>query len=831
MVEGEGVGRYLERALELIAVWVLMVSATGMISALMGHFLVAQVLLLACALTGGYAWYTKKTALQTRAHLDWRHLLLLTLMCLFFRLPAYHYVLGGQDEGVYVNIAHHIAQTGGVNVVDVPLERMGDSPLAKTYLAENRGSAYLPGIYAFNKTDARLEFQFYHLFPVWMAIFASVFGSTFEVYALTFLSWLSVIFMYRLALVVSDSKRAALIAGVLLAANPLHAFFSKFPVTEVPALAFSLLGFAYLAKYRAYADSRMAWRWLCISALGFGCMFSTRISGFMYMPFVIALAVASSIKDPRRLLSRAMTFWALGVAGLFALSVWYGLRWSGHYSRDIYRLSFERLLGHRWRVGMAVVVVLVLGAWCALALMSRSENLRYRLSRAVVEPIRRAVGVIVALAVVAGLFKIYQLGWTDRFVHDPWLGERWHLAHAGWGSVVASSFFELFVYLGLLLPAGIWLLMRRQQDQNVEFLRIFAAGFLVYALLLQWTVPYGPYYARYLVSEVVPYLGLFVVLVWSGMRPGAWRTVASWLLGLSVAYMTYASAAQLGKSENDELYSSLKQLLAPVDSSDLVLMTSLSPGWPASAQIKTPVVYTLGRTVISVSDKSLANHVYIAALDAVYDDVFLMSTSPTAPGEFEPVGSTHIKIWSYDRSFFYPSHFGLSVEKKIYLYRVARSILPLSQPQQLSSQGSWGQLLVAGWSAPESWGTWSEGKRSELVMDARQMPYAPHGIRLHFEANVLVTPNHRRQRIFISLNGDKVAERSVIYPQSSMAFDVDIPPGLGSAARKIEIGFDLPDAVRPASIGLGGDSRVLAIGLKSVTAFPLHPTPHQGDGL
>jgi hypothetical protein len=658
-----------------------------------------------------------------------------------------------------------------------------------------------------------------------MAIFAGLLGSTFEVYALTFLSWLSVVFIYRLALVVSDSRRVALVAGLLLSLNPLHVFFSKFPVTEIPALAFSLIGFSYLASYRAHPSSKMAWRWLWISVISFGCLFTTRISGFMYMPFIIALAVASAIKDPDRSLRKAMSLWGLAATGLFTVSVWYGLHWSGHYSRDIYRLSFERLFGHRWRVAMAVVVVLILGAWLAAVLMSRSERFRNTMSRFIVEPARRAVGPIVVLAILAGVFKIYQLGWTDRFLHDPWLGERWHLAHAGWGSVQASSFFALFVYLGLLLPAGMFLLVaRRQNNPSVEFLRLFAAGFLVYALLLQWTVPYGPYYARYLVSEVVPYLGLFVVLAWSGMRPGAGRTVSSWLLGVSLVYMAYASAAQLGKSENDELYGSLRQLLAPVDSSDLVLMTGLQPGWPAAPQLKTPMVYTFGRTVISVTDDSLANHAYIAALDARYDDVFLLSTSPAAPPGFEPVGSTHIRIWAYNRSFFYPSHFGMSVEKKLYLYRLARRIFPLAQVQQLDNRGAWNKLLTSGWNAPENWGTWSQGKQAELVMDTRQLPRASHGLRLHFEANVLVTVNHPHQRISVSLNGDPVVEQTVTYPDSTIAFDVGIPPHLADSARKLRYRFDLPDAIKPNAIGLGVDGRVLAIGLKSIEAYPEQAT-------
>lgn len=820
------VNERVDRWLELLVVWLLSASVLGLVTALAGCFLALQVCLASLLVTGTYAWCMRDRGSPSRVSPDWRHLALLTLVCLFFRLPAYHYVLGGQDEGVYVNVAHHLARTGGIEVQDTALEKLDDPSFKKTYLEENRRADYLPGVYLAEHSGPRLQFQFYHLFPVWMAIFEGLFGATFGIYALTFFSWLSIIFVYRLGLAVSGSPRAALVAGGLLAVNPLHAFFSKFPVTEVPALAFSLVGFTCLAIGRNEAMGAFRSRWLWLSAAAFGCLFVTRISGFMYMPFVLAAAMASAIGDPDRHLRRAMFGWCAAVTVFYALSVGYGLHWSGFYSRDIYGLSFARVFRGHWHAGVFSSAVAALGAWLIIAAAGRGGRARESMQRNLLVPAQHTIGMVVALGLGAGVFKIYQLGWTSHFVQDAWLGKRWHLAGSGWVAVEASSLFQLLVYMGPLLLAGVVMVFRRQNDPKVEFLRLFAAGFLVYASLLQWTVPYGPYYARYLLSENVPYLMLLVVLAWAGMAVG-WRKAAiSWFLGVSLLYMVVASAGQLGKSENAGLYDSLKRIIAPVGANDLILVTSLQPGWPEVSQIKTPLLYTFGREVVNVSDSSLNDHAYTAALDARFDDVFLLSTAPFAPQGFELVNSERMEVWSFARSFLFPHELMLNAEKRLYLYRLVRSVLPLSHMQAFNTRGAWNAWLISGWSTPESWGTWSLGNHAELSLDPRELPATAGGIRLHFEANVLVAPKHSRQRIGITLNGAPVAQRDVAFPQSNLDFDVDLPEGVLSATGKLIIGFDLPDAASPQAIGIGSDGRLLALGLKSVTAAPLNsPAP------
>lgn len=829
-MQSRHLGVRVDRLLELTVVWVLAVSVVGLLTTLTGHFLAPQVCIGATLLTGIYAWRVRGGEEAAARSPEWTHVVLLLLVCLFFRLPAFNYVLGGQDEGLYVNMAHYIERTGGIDVRDTALEKLQGSPFVDRYLSENRqvraysgplkGGSFVSGVYIDGPTDSGLSFQFYHLFPVWMAMFAGLFGGAFAVYGLTFFALLSVVFMHRLALAMTDSPRAALVAGMLLALNPLHAFFSKFPVTEVPTLALSLVGFTYLARFWGAGPSLRHKRWLLLSMLSFGALFATRISGFMYIPFFVALAVASAAVDTDRPRQRAMQFWVLGVTALYAVSVVYGLHWSNQYSHDIYRLSFERIFPRHWQTGVAALVALGLVIWLGLIALAQGRK-RVHVERFVVLPVQRVLGLVVLAGLALGIYKIYQLGWTSRFSGDPVLDTLWGLADSHWRALRASSLATLFVYLGPILPlAFLGIVLRRQGEPRHEFLRLFVAGFLVYALVLQWVVPYGPYYARYLLSEVVPYMLLFTVVVWARIPAGGARRALSITLAITLIYSAGATAAQLGKNESGGLYHSLTQLLAPVDSADVVLLDALDPGLPNNSELKTPVKFIFGLAAVTVSQASLANAAYLGALDARYDDVFLISPSAVPPQGFEYAGRTRIRVEAFEWNHSFPHKTFLREDMDLYLYRLATPMFPLGHEESFAAPGAWTNWLASGWSMPESAGIWSSGKHAEIAIDLRQLPHVKHGLRLSFKVAALVTPAYPRQRVQMRVNGVAIAPIAVIYPQKESRLQVIVSASDLDVRKKIHIDLDLPDATTPKALGINADERVLGIMLETLIISP-----------
>lgn len=817
-------GLMMDRLLVWTVVFAIVTSLVGLATTLAGVFHAPQVLLLSLVLTilcirklG--AGMTTLPGLAPRC----LHVVMLILVALIFRLPAYHYVLGGQDEGIYVNVGHYINDTGGIAVHDRIKQELEGSPFLDNYIAENQiiDGSYLAGVYKRSYKNGKLEFQFYHVFPVWMAVFDGIFGGTAGVYALTFLAIFSIVLFYRLALLLAGSYRAGLAAGGLLALNPLHAFFSKFPVTEVPTLCFALIGFLFLAAAWSSARGKREFRiWLSVSVLAFLCVFTTRISGFMYVPFFIALAWAALVFDTDRIRCRNLQFWAAGVTVVYLVSVAYGLVWSHSYSHDIYSLSFSPLLGVHWKGALAVIGVLVAVIWVLLAWLVRKEGVRARFGKWFERPVDWVPTIVVWGALLLGLVKIYRLAWTSHYASDPWLAAMWNLADAGRASVEASSLWTLAVFLGPFLVCAFLLLATiRKHEPRIAFLFWFVSGFFAYILLLQWVTPYIPYYGRYLLSELVPYTILFVVCIWSGLRPGLGRKLLTAVIVVSAIYATGLSAAQIGKNEYAGAYTELARAIAPVGPSDMVLLY-LQPNSPFDQdQIKTPLLYTFHRETVTVGPSDLSDAAYMAKLNSLCNNVFLLTEGGYAPAGFKLVTSTQFNIRRYQWNHTFPRKLGPPSDIVLNLYQMEHAQLPEKTPLGFVTNGAVIGWLESGWSAPEGWGTWSSGKQAILRIDSRELPDAK-SLSLHVEAKAFVEPQHPEQRISVAVNGQPAGRYTIHYPNKIFSMDIPLGQVDAESRRVFRVVFDLPDATSPQAIGVSADGRDLALALVSVSIEP-----------
>src|SRR5262249_9412998 len=185
------------------------------------------------------------------------------LIAACFRALPYLYIPGGQDQGIYVSMAPTYERTGSPFYVDslrITLQHLGlgkyydKYSIARTfpksaffydiahharYTKNKYEGWYLPGIYISDLEQSKYVFQFLPLHPIWMAIAGRILGWSNEVYALVCFSLFSIAALYYLTFELTRGRLLpSCLVGIFLATNPLHAFFSKFPVSEVVFLAF-----------------------------------------------------------------------------------------------------------------------------------------------------------------------------------------------------------------------------------------------------------------------------------------------------------------------------------------------------------------------------------------------------------------------------------------------------------------------------------------------------------------------------------------------------------------------------------------------------------------
>lgn len=124
-------------------------------------------------------------------------------------------------------------------------------------------------------------------------------------------------------------------------------------------------------------------------------------------------------------------------------------------------------------------------------------------------------------------------------------------------------------------------------------------------------------------------------------------------------------------------------------------------------------------------------------------------------------------------------------------------------------------LVAPGWQGPESWGTWSNGNLSTIVLplpkDVRE------DLKIVLELLPLVSPSHPIQSIEIAVNGSAYRKFDLSHPDK---ITLNIP-GAYSEYRHALVQFHLPTANTPKAMGVNEhDDRPIAIGLISAYFTP-----------
>ena len=497
-------------------------------------------------------------------------LLLVLLAALLFRTQPFPTLEGGRDPGVYAAMSAHLRRAGTAFVDDRRPEALPDEGLRENHRAGAPGdssprSSAGPdpgpppalGDHAFRPRP---------LHPLWMAIFAEAFGDAARFHAPGFFGLLGVLGLSLLAFELTGSRSAALTAGILAATNPLHVFFSRSPGPEAAALAFSSLGFYYLARasrgLRRAAPPAAAASLLALAAACVSLVFFVRADGFPYVPALaplFALGVWLKLRN-REARGRPILGFCAGVAGLYAVSVLYGLGYSAGDAPGITERALRSALGDGWPLVVAGALTLAAAGLAEVARNPRRPAVRRFLTGAAdPRPWIRLASLLVAAALAGGLLQAYLIGFTGFYADDARLRE-FGLVGSGAGVFLTSGAAGWLLHATPWLAAvALWGMHRPPRRWPAAVLYVFLAVCMAAALLSN-AAPRDDGYAGRLPAEIVPYTLVIAVAVTFRAAPGRFRRLAMTAIVATIPFQLFFTAKQMRVGEGVQPHLVMSQI-------------------------------------------------------------------------------------------------------------------------------------------------------------------------------------------------------------------------------------------------------------------------------
>lgn len=579
-------------------------------------------------------------------------LVLLLLVAALLRWPPALHLESTSDQAVYLAMAAHFVETGTLDVTDDVRESLVSPDAIGRFDQNNISGVYQPGIYADLEKPGHYVFQFYHVHPLWMAIFGGILGLDQAVWSQIFFGLLSLFFAALIGERFSNDWKIGFAFAALLTCLPLHVFFSKFPISEMTMLAFAFLTVYALLRSSDCENERAQTRWLVLTALAFASMFLTRISGFVYLPVVyLAALLCHAFVEDERVRRRWGFFWLSVVACYFG-SVIYGLIFSAHYSQSIYLMHF----------GPTLVWVPWILAACALIAalpfaLLRGDTGRKRLRswmQAAWAQGQRWSPILLLVVLVLGAVRVGLLAFTDYYRGNDWYDQTWQMSHAGADAILRSALVVAAENMGpalvLLLPFALW---KPGVSAPRALLATMVLAIVAYTALLQWFLPFQYYYSRYLLSELVPFTLLLLVL-----RGADWWRVAArrrWIaaaVAFTGVYFAWYAWPLIGLREAHGAESSLARIANEVDPGSVLLVDE--EGIDFASHFVTPLRMWFGTNVYSVHDFAQIPVIVQDLKHAGAQDILLLSGRSGIPRLFAFDMRVHVEQTRMERSPYIP---------------------------------------------------------------------------------------------------------------------------------------------------------------------------------
>jgi len=347
-----------------LAVW----SWVGICLAEAGRFYLSWLIMLAApasALAAASAWRSLRTGgRRTASPSTIVAIVAVTALASWLAARPGEFLVDGDDGSVYLNIGRGLARHHALIHPEPLLDLMPPSDWEGVFWRERYPprvfNLFPGGIQVYPGTNA-VQPNFFHLFPVWVAIADVIGGPRASYYVSPVFSVVAIVAFWLLTRALASALVATL-ASLLLLANLAQIWFARVPTTEIMAQAFTLSGvyFAVCCYRRPEATLGV----LCAAAFGLAAF--VRVDVLMFVtPLVVGFAFLVALE---RRWARPWTWCAVMLAVLTAHAVVHAVLVSAPYTE---RILFH--LTHSRSVTMAsrLLPPLVLAAGAVALLLSK----------------------------------------------------------------------------------------------------------------------------------------------------------------------------------------------------------------------------------------------------------------------------------------------------------------------------------------------------------------------------------------------------------------------------------------------------------------------------
>jgi len=330
---------------------------------------------------------------------------------------------------------------------------------------------------------------------------------------------------------------------------------------------------------------------------------------------------------------------------------------------------FEKYLGELWYKSIQIISLIVI-LFVPLSLIIKRHIHAIILKST--PYIKRLFPLVFYLFIAISLYQVYQLAFTDKWIGDNFVDKKYNLAYKGISSLFGTNLMGIIYYL---TPAGFILFLmainsfRKKTDTVFFLLFLFLSIAWFMRVIIDPTLWYQYYYARYLLGEVIPY-GLLVVSLYLAYlyRNKIYRVFSTIAFLTIILFSLYFSSLQLFVHEAKNVSGTLRQISKSINENDIVLLA----GGHITRTLDTPLNYYYHLNTMRISNFTQTNW---NSLFSNYGNIYVVSKEKLPYKNIDLVNTLDYYEEIMEHTNLIPQHSSTENHLTLFLYKVRKNIL------------------------------------------------------------------------------------------------------------------------------------------------------------